>query len=689
LTKVVKSGQTEWAMSKEDLDFDLAIALSLQEQEQHTTTQAPTQIQAQADSKHSRSRTDTIYNEPSRDSDDKENDSIEMAIALSLHGINGKSIPQQDTAVVGVKRVDAKQSKPSVQTKRTPNIRTGGFTDGGDCCNNVYRHYNSKLNNGSGAGNISDDDHMIALMLQENEREDYEVKEKDRKDKEVSESLIRQLQTVEGNVSHFSKDSPNERVSKSPEYSNSALHTDMTRCYECKQYIIGQCLSVFGVRYHAKCFKCDGCQEPISASFVPKLVPCSTMKALPTAVDNKSTFDMFGVFNRGGVKPSSSSSSSSNNVIVGTHAVAYHKNCARELYAPRCCLCSQTLEGTFYKHPFFVEHADGAGGYCAGHQETQDPCCSCGRLEPLYTAETKQKPNMADSSTSVVGSGAGLEPFVRFPDGRLSCYDCISTAVLESSDAKTIYLNAVNFMEQELELHLPAGIREIPILAVDINALNAQTSQQSRYAHGVAGTGKGRMKPVSITRGLTISQSTTIEHYDSIQFPNPNPNPSSSFARPMRLSSLTTVLQPRVEQVRSVTAILVLYGLPWDLTAAILAHEAMHAFCKLTTDMSFQLPSYIEEGLCQYISYQYLEHIHRLRNGSANVTRSASSTSSSTSSSKNWAIRLIDYYKYQIRTDKSDVYGRGYREVNECCSKIGLQVTLEEIKSNPNKLPFT
>lgn len=54
-----------------------------------------------------------------------------------------------------------------------------------------------------------------------------------------------------------------------------------------------------------------------------------------------------------------------------------------------------------------------------------------------------------------------------------------------------------------------------------------------------------------------------------------------------------------------VTAILVLYGLPWLLTGTILAHECMHAWLRLRGIT--QLPLQTEEGLCQLMGLLWLE----------------------------------------------------------------------------------
>lgn len=53
------------------------------------------------------------------------------------------------------------------------------------------------------------------------------------------------------------------------------------------------------------------------------------------------------------------------------------------------------------------------------------------------------------------------------------------------------------------------------------------------------------------------------------------------------------------------TAILVLFGLPWLLTGSILAHELMHAWLRLSGLTNLSLD--VEEGLCQLLALLWLE----------------------------------------------------------------------------------
>ena len=61
----------------------------------------------------------------------------------------------------------------------------------------------------------------------------------------------------------------------------------------------------------------------------------------------------------------------------------------------------------------------------------------------------------------------------------------------------------------------------------------------------------------------------------------------------------------RVSDGAQVTAILVLFALPWLLTGSILAHELMHAWLRLSGLTGLSLD--VEEGLCQLLALLWLE----------------------------------------------------------------------------------
>lgn len=176
-------------------------------------------------------------------------------------------------------------------------------------------------------------------------------------------------------------------------------------------------------------------------------------------------------------------------------------------------------------------------------------------------------------------------------------------------------------------------------------------------------------------------------------------------------SGYFTVAAPTVyhiEQVREVTAVLVLFGLPRDLTASILAHEAMHVWMSLTKSIPYPLPKKVEEGLCQVIANSYLLHLtsassssmregeegkgetpsgsHREKHATISSALSRleycpviSPTSISTSTTSD---RLRAYFCNQIETNCSEIYGDGYREAQRCCTELSLEIVLEVVRDS-------
>ena len=90
--------------------------------------------------------------------------------------------------------------------------------------------------------------------------------------------------------------------------------------------------------------------------------------------------------------------------------------------------------------------------------------------------------------------------------------DCARTAVIDSTEAKPLYDSIVDFMEVVLGLSIPPGMREVPILAVDLPSLNEQRGNTSKVYHSSGssgGTGAG------ITRGLTLKECGSVNHYST------------------------------------------------------------------------------------------------------------------------------------------------------------------------------
>ncbi|MFS8008221.1 putative protein DA1 [Helianthus anomalus] len=153
--------------------------------------------------------------------------------------------------------------------------------------------------------------------------------------------------------------------------------------------------------------------------------------------------------------------------------------------------------------------------------------------------------------------------------------ECMGSAIMDTGDCQPLYYSIRDYYEG-MNMKL---VQQIPMLLVDRQALNeAIVGEKHGFLH------------VPETRGLCLSEEQTVT---------------------------------------SVTAILVLYGLPRLLTSAILAHELMHGWLRLNGYRN--LNPEVEEGICQVLSYMWLES--EIMPASTS-TSSASSSSSSSSVSK-------------------------------------------------------
>ena len=484
-------------------------------------------------------------------------------------------------------------------------------------------------------------DHAIALSLADEENSSFDRSVSDPTNNQASSGTQRHpTQSRPPNPQNSSgafrtpAQGPTGFLQRCSQYMTKARPYIIT-CHTCSQPIFGTYQTAMDKTFHSRCFTCAACQRPFNGQFIAK----------------------------------------------GEPPLPYHRECVEELFNPRCCVCSGILRHRYLAHPFFKEDV-----YCEEHDSVRQ-CFSCCRKEPF-------------------NNGQQREGFAELHDGRVSCIDCISTAIVDSSEALPLYLAAVDFMENVLHLPIPKGMREVPILAVDLPSLNEQQKNNRYEAHRAGAV------PEGITRGLTLSSIGHVRHMTAGSFFD-------------SVSGFFTAAPPQVyniEEVREVTAVLVLYALPRDLTASILAHEAMHVWMRLSKNVPYPLPLKVEEGLCQVVSRMYLKDVDKAisdRNGHDGGRNSSNNSSSSSSSSSGGgagsrhtsfatAMQRLDYcpevsplgqvtdrrdhrlrafFCCQIETDKSEVYGDGFREAQECVSVLGLDIVLETVRET-RQLPM-
>ncbi|KAK1355267.1 LIM zinc-binding domain-containing protein [Heracleum sosnowskyi] len=316
---------------------------------------------------------------------------------------------------------------------------------------------------------------------------------------------------------------------------------------------------------------------------------------------------------------------------------AYHKSCFKELTHPKCEVCHQFIPTNgaglieYRCHPFWSQK------YCPSHEHDNTArCCSCERLESWNAR------------------------YISLGDGRSLCLECMESAVMDTGDCQPLY-HAIRDYYEGMNMRLD---QQIPMLLVERQALNeAIVGEKNGFHH------------MPETRGLCLSEEQTV---------------ASILKRPRigghRLVGMRTQPQKLTRRCE-VTAILVLYGLPRLLTGAILAHELMHGWLRLKGYRN--LNPAVEEGICQVLSYMWLESevmpgFRNTASTSAASTSGSSSSSSSLSSKKGGRSpvenKIGEFFMHQIAHDTSTAYGEGFRAANKAVNAYGLRRTLDHIR---------
>ncbi|CAH2051005.1 unnamed protein product [Thlaspi arvense] len=369
--------------------------------------------------------------------------------------------------------------------------------------------------------------------------------------------------------------------------------------------------------------------------------------------------------------------------LSGRHA--YHKSCFKELHHPKCDVCHQFIPTNgaglieYRRHPFWSQK------YCPSHEyDSTVRCCSCERLES-WNAK-----------------------YVSLGDGRSLCLECMECAVMDTGDCQPLYHSIRDYYEG-MNMKID---QQIPMLLVERQALNeAIVGEKNGFHH------------MPETRGLCLSEEQTIPSIHK----KPKVGDHQLVGMKTRHQKLTRICE--------VTAILVLYGLPRCprfsaacndkravdhnlkyrdkieinlqgidtgvvihlfyylamaakilLTGAILAHELMHAWLRLKGYNNLSLE--VEEGICQMLSYMWLESELMPEVGNMPSTSGASSSSSSSSSKKgrksDVETQLGKFFMHQIANEVSPAYGGGFRAAYEAVNRYGLRRTLDHIRWTGN-----
>jgi hypothetical protein len=317
-----------------------------------------------------------------------------------------------------------------------------------------------------------------------------------------------------------------------------------------------------------------------------------------------------------------------------------HRPCYAGLYGVKCAVCKQSIPAgedgkvSFVKHPFFdteqmcPRHASNPGRRCTG----------CHRFEPED------------------------EPFADLNDaGRCVCFACCRSVVVDSDEATVLWKRVVDFFEK-LGLPIWKDMREVPILIVGYDALNNQIQR--------AGGSHGNSTQI-MTRGLCLTEHESGRKI-KLSTLRWNKNNFSFEACDAELKGFTFFQVPDASKVNpdaSVTAILCLSGLPSDLVASVLAHEATHAWIKLHPrfDIANPIPPQVEEGVAQLLALLFLN------DGLEPASRATLDVEGPTDE------KLRQYFKFSIETDDNEIYGEGYRKAAAAYANIGIEALMSHV----------
>jgi len=289
----------------------------------------------------------------------------------------------------------------------------------------------------------------------------------------------------------------------------------------------------------------------------------------------------------------------------------HHRECYIS-FGVSCAVCKQNLPMTAEgKVPFIKHPFFDDEKMCVRHaDELHRRCAGCQRFEPQDT------------------------PFIDIMDGdRSVCPACCRSVVVDNRDAKPLWNNVLAFFENYLKLPVWGPLWDLPILLVGSETLVEQMKEH-KHIHGSSSH--------PMTAGLCLTeQNRHAERYSSSK--------------------------PKIE----VISILCLTGLPSDLTASVLAHEAAHAWIKMHPkyDMHNPLPPQVEEGVAQLIAMLFLSE------GLGPAPKPTPEQAQDGPSDE----KLRQYFKFSIERETSDIYGNGYRRAAMAYRDIGIEALLTHV----------
>ncbi|THG23247.1 hypothetical protein TEA_017461 [Camellia sinensis var. sinensis] len=227
--------------------------------------------------------------------------------------------------------------------------------------------------------------------------------------------------------------------------------------------------------------------------------------------------------------------------------------------------------------------------------------------------------------------------YVALDDGRKVCLECLDSTIMDTNECQPLYLDIQEFYEG---LNMKVE-QQVPLLLVERQALNeAMDGDKSGHHH------------MPETRGLCLSEEQTVS------------------TMLLELLDLLVGFQRFWKALNAVECLQEGIGLLLEV-----AEVTPFGYRILSQD--------VEEGICQVLAHMWLESQIMSISGS-NVASTSSSapvlTLSKQGTRSPFERKLGEFFKHQIESDTSPVYGNGFRAGNQAVLKYGLWTTLEHIR---------
>ena len=293
-------------------------------------------------------------------------------------------------------------------------------------------------------------------------------------------------------------------------------------------------------------------------------------------------------------------------------------------------------------HPFFGP----SERICSSHPpESIIRCVSCFRFQPKF----KPFQQLGTSAARI-------------------CPACARTAILDDNAARRLYENIISFLEcQGLDM-FQGKMLNVPIQLVDEDTMNQHGSTIGCDANekkgGLTIWSEVHLPVISgVARGMANAASNFRRYRGGKKNESNFDNGGGSSGNAGRHAS--------------VQRILILKGFPENLMASVLAHEATHAWLCYDPIRRYGVPGEhtsfgqirridqtVEEGLCQLVSYLYLQHltVDDKKRGVSDMVKMFTGGDPTD-------LTLNQYYKWAIENHPSPVYGGGFKKAAKAYSQ--------------------